>query len=153
MGSDIIDYGFTAEKIWELHISEGKTMVIRLTQTGSLNPIGCRTLVYEVQGNRCETTMVLPTTMHTPMQDSPLMANLDIPLEIDASIRSKVLSVLFLEGARVDKGQPLALIEAIKIETTITDYLQWGYGYSIRHSTQDSVQSGQLLIRLFVAEA
>ncbi len=147
MGSDIFFHGLGEGETCEFNIAEGKTLVIRLIQIGSLDPSGCRTLVFEVNGNRREVTVADPAVIQKPVQDGQTMANPDNPMEIGASIPGKVLSILVKEGAPVNKGQPLAAIEAMKMETTITATCR-GSVAKIFVAPNETVQSGQLLIRL-----
>ncbi len=110
-------------------------------------PNGYRTLIYEVNGNRREVRVLDRTSAAVEPMDLLIMADPGDPMDVGASIPGKVLSVLVEEGVAVLKGQPLAVIEAMKMETTVTAQIE-GYVAKIFVHNADDVKSGQLLMKI-----
>ncbi|MDD2483439.1 MAG: pyruvate carboxylase [Eubacteriales bacterium] len=119
MGSDVFFHGLREGEICEVKIAEGKVLVLKLVEVGSLNEEGNRSVVFEINGNRraaqikdknAERTMTLQTT---------LLADTDDPTQVGANISGNVVKIFVKEGEQVEEGQPLAVLEAMKMETNI----------------------------------
>ncbi len=77
--------------------------------------------------------------------DEVKFATADNPYEIGASIPGNIYKILVAEGETVKENQNLMIIEAMKMETTITAKMDGVIGkILVKEATQ--VKSGQLLI-------
>ena len=84
-------------------------------------------------------------------KQSILMADPDSDLEIGANIPGNIVKVLIKEGEEVATGQPIAIIEAMKMETNIISAVD-GTIDKIYVKQGDQVVSGQLVAKLQEAE-
>ena len=150
MGSDIFFHGLKEGETCEIEITEGKTMIIKLLETGRLDTEGYRMLAFEVNGNRRELKIkdkeesILKTESS---KEAIVSADADNDKEIGASIPGNILKVLVKEGDTVKKGQSLIVIEAMKMETNVVSGTS-GVIEKIFVKEQNQVKTGQLLIRL-----
>lgn len=67
--------------------------------------------------------------------------------DIKAPMPGKVLDIMVTSGQAIEKGQPLLILEAMKMENVLKSEGQ-AIIKSINVSHQESVESGQLLIEL-----
>ncbi len=148
IGSDIYFHGLSEGETCEIEIAEGKTMIIKLIEMSKLDNEGNRTLYFEVNGNRHEIKVKDKSSLIASTQTTALeMADTDNPLEIGASIPGTVLKLLVKEGDEIAENDSLIVIEAMKMETTITATTA-GTIESILVKDGQQVKSGQLLIKL-----
>lgn len=147
MGSSIFFEGLKKGNPAEVELSEGKTFIIQLIQIGKINSEGYRSVVFEVNGNRREIT-VLDTTYKSE-KSGPVtqMANPSNPGEIGAGIPGTVSKILVKEGETVTAGQSLLVIEAMKMETNIVAPAA-GTVSVIAVEEGHKVKTGELLMKL-----
>lgn len=67
--------------------------------------------------------------------------------DVKAPMPGKVLDIMVVPGQTIEKGQPLLILEAMKMENVLKSEGQ-AIIKSINVSQQESVESGQLLIEL-----
>ncbi|KOA18905.1 2-oxoglutarate carboxylase small subunit [Clostridium homopropionicum DSM 5847] len=148
MGSDVFFHGLAEGETAEIEISEGKTMIVKLLEISKLDNEGCRTLNFEVNGNRREIKIKDKTAAASVNQGTATqMADPDNALEVGASIPGTVLKVLVKEGDEVKENDSLIVIEAMKMETNITASAS-GTVESIIVKEGQQVKSGELLVKL-----
>ncbi|MFK8037568.1 MAG: biotin/lipoyl-containing protein [Crocinitomicaceae bacterium] len=75
-----------------------------------------------------------------------------VDTDIKAPMPGKVLDIMVTPGQSIEKGQPLLILEAMKMENVLKAEGQ-AIIKSINVGRQESVESGQLLIELEVEEA
>jgi pyruvate carboxylase len=99
-------------------IERGKTLIIRLLTVGEAHSDGRRTVFFELNGQPREVTV----TDRTLEPDAPLRPRADAnnPDHVGSSMPGMVVNVAVQPGDAVAKGQKLLMIEAMKMQTTIT---------------------------------
>ncbi len=120
MGSDIFFHGLTEGETCEVALEEGKVLVIKLIEMRDFDENGDRELVFEVNGNR--RVALIHDNQAKIGADAAAMklfADKDNPNEIGANIPGSIIKVLVAEGDTVAENQPVAVIEAMKMETNI----------------------------------
>ncbi len=99
-------------------IARGKTIIIRLQSIGPVNEEGMRTIFFALNGQTRNLEVrdrhVEVKTVHNQKADR---AN---PKQIAAPLQGMLSKVLVEAGQQVAKNAPLFVIEAMKMETTIT---------------------------------
>ncbi len=118
MGSDIFFHSLAEGETCEVKLSEGHILMVKLQEVHPVDNEGMREAVFEVNGNR-RVIKIKDKTVTTNSSTSVLYANEDNPLEIGANIPGGIVKVLVKEGEQVEAGQPIAVIEAMKMETNI----------------------------------
>jgi pyruvate carboxylase len=84
-------------------------------------------------------------------KQSIIIADADNDLEIGANIPGNIVKVLVKEGEAVKASQPIAVIEAMKMETNIISSMD-GTIDKIYVKQGDQVVSGQLIAKLVEEE-
>ena len=118
MGSDIFFHSLAEGETCEVKIEEGKILVVKLTEVRPVDSEGMREAIFEVNGNR-RVIKIKDKTLTTNSSTSVLYADEDNPLQIGANIPGNIVKVLVKEGEQVEANQPIAVIEAMKMETNI----------------------------------
>lgn len=148
MSSDVFFHGMNEGDTKEVEIEEGKTLIVTLVEISKLDKEGYRTLTFEVNGNRREIKIFDEDSKDFISHEIKAQkANPDDKTEIGASIPGKVLKLLISVGDKIEEGQPLMIVEAMKMETNIVSKAN-GIIETILVNENDMVESGQLLIRL-----
>ena len=145
MGSDVFFHGLAEGESSEIKISEGNSFLINLISISKPDINGYRTVAFEINGNRKEVKIKDKTKTSNTASDDMLFATPDNPYEIGASIPGNIYKILVAEGEAVKENQNLMIIEAMKMETTITAKMNGVIGkILVKEETQ--VKSGQLLM-------
>ncbi|NML65570.1 pyruvate carboxylase [Hymenobacter sp. RP-2-7] len=101
-----------------IELAKGKTIIIRLQSIGPVNEEGMRTVFFTLNGQtrnlEVRDQRVEVKTVHNQKADR---AN---PKQIAAPLQGLLSKVLVQPGQQVTKNTPLFVIEAMKMETTIT---------------------------------
>ncbi len=119
MGSDIFFHSLEEGETCEVKLEEGKILVIKLAEIRDTNAEGFKELVFEVNGNR-RVVKIKDNDVHEGISvESIRYADEENPLEIGANIPGNIIKVLVKEGETVVDKQPIAVIEAMKMETNI----------------------------------
>lgn len=147
MGSDIFFHGLSEGETCEVEIAEGKTIIIKLLEIGKLDSEGNRNLAFEVNGNRREIKIHDKDSGKENTVVFTKMADPENEKEIGASIPGTVLKVLVKEGDKVEAGQSLMIIEAMKMETNIVAK-QESIIESILVKENQQVKTGELLMKM-----
>ncbi|MDO5017999.1 MAG: pyruvate carboxylase [Lagierella massiliensis] len=147
MESKVFFHGINLGQTREVKLAEGKNLIIKLVDISETDDDGNVSLAFEVNGNR---RVVKIFDKHTKKDFSETIiqkVNPDNPKEVGASIPGSIVKILVEEGQTVKAGQPLMVIEAMKMETDILSP-EDGKIETIAISEKEMVESGQLLIRL-----
>ncbi len=120
MGSDIFFHGLEIGETCEVKLEEGKEMVIKLDYMHSPDDEGMRELDFEVNGNR-RVIKVKDINVRNAnvVAESSRVADEDDPNEVGANIPGNIVKVLVGEGDHINEGEPIAVIEAMKMQTNI----------------------------------
>lgn len=146
MSSDVFFHGIGLGQTVEITLKPGKTLVITLDDMSKPNAEGMRDLTFTVNGNRTVISIKDKKALTTSVMDGSMIqyANADDPSEIGANIPGTIVKVLVAKGDTVTKGQPVAVIEAMKMETNVIAPKD-GVIEKILVKEADSVKSGQLI--------
>lgn len=101
-----------------ISVAEGKDIIVQLLSVGPANEDGTRTVFFKVNGQ----------TRNVDIDDRSLESSKpknekrdpDDPAQIGPSLQGKLSRVLVEEGQEVQQNEALFVIEAMKMETTIT---------------------------------
>lgn len=119
MGSDVFFHGIKVGETCEVKISEGKELVIKLVEVREPQAGGMRDVVFEVNGNR-RTVQIKDNDVEDSVNTAvTVMADEDNPLEIGANIPGKIIKVLAKVGDKIAESDPIAIVEAMKMESKI----------------------------------
>lgn len=148
MGSDIYFHGLEEGETCEVKLEEGKILVIKLHEIRGVDPEGNRDLVFEVNGNR-RIVKIKDEDMQSAVSSIATVrfANEDDPMEIGANIPGNIIKILVKQGEKVSEKQPIAVIEAMKMETNILATAE-GIVEDIFVNEGQQVKAGELIARL-----
>jgi pyruvate carboxylase len=147
MGSDIFFHGIKEGETCEIEIADGKILVIKLREIGKMDEDGYVSLHFEVNDSVRVVKIKDKKKAAAKEQAVTRMADLTNPLEIGASIPGKVIKILAKPGDKVRVNQEIAVIEAMKMETSVVSLVE-GTVESIAVKEGQIVKSGELLITL-----
>ncbi len=147
MGSDIFFHGLSEGETCEIKIAEGKELVVRLSNVRETDEEGFRNVVFEVNGNRSAVKIKDEAANIAATASQIVYADAEDPTEIGANIPGNILKVLIKEGDEVEEKQPIAVIEAMKMETNILAPVK-GIVDKIYIGEGQQVKAGELIAKL-----
>ena len=145
MGSHVFFNGMTVGEVNKINIEDGKTLVIKYLGLGDLNEDGTRVVNFELNGMRREVSVVDPYAKETGA--TTVMADPGDARQIGAAIPGMISRVAVQPGDEVEENQVLAVVEAMKMETSIAAPMG-GVVDQVLIKKGDSVKAGELLITL-----
>ncbi|MBW3542149.1 MAG: biotin/lipoyl-binding protein, partial [Planctomycetes bacterium] len=110
-------YGMRSGEEFAADIERGKTLFIKFLTVGSPHVDGRRTIFFELNGQPREVTVADHSL--APTEAPRVQADPADPTHVAASMPGMVVLVAVREGDRVRAGQKLAVLEAMKMQTTI----------------------------------
>lgn len=147
MGSDIFFHGLEEGETCGIKIAEGKKLSIKLVEIKT-NDNGTKDLTFEVNGNsRVVTIKDKNAVISKATNIEKVMADTGNQFEIGANIPGNVFKILVNEGERVSAGQPIAILEAMKMETNVLAPLA-GTVNKIHVKEGQKVVAGELIAEL-----
>uniref|UniRef100_A0A9J8ALW0 pyruvate carboxylase n=1 Tax=Cyprinus carpio carpio TaxID=630221 RepID=A0A9J8ALW0_CYPCA len=126
----------------KVELERGKTLHIKALALGDLNKAGQREVFFELNG-QLRSVLVKDTMAMKEMHFHP-KALKDVRGQIGAPMPGKVVEVKVKQGQQVEKGQPLCVLSAMKMETVVNSPLS-GTVAKI-YVTADSTLEGDDLI-------
>ncbi|KAM4714587.1 pyruvate carboxylase, mitochondrial-like isoform 2-T2 [Anableps anableps] len=102
---------------FEVELERGKTLHIKALALGDLNKAGQREVFFELNG-QLRSVLVKDTVAMKEMKFHP-KAQKSIKGQVGAPMPGKVLEVKVKVGSKVEKGQPLCVLSAMKMETVV----------------------------------
>ncbi|CAH2324802.1 pyruvate carboxylase, mitochondrial isoform X2 [Pelobates cultripes] len=102
---------------FEVELERGKTLHIKALALGDLNKAGQREVFFELNG-QLRSLLVKDTQAMKEMHFHP-KALKDVKGQIGAPMPGKVIDIKVKEGAQIEKGQPLCVLSAMKMETLV----------------------------------
>jgi len=147
MDSPLFFDGLRRGTPFDVELEEGKIFIIELIQIGKIDSDGYRRVVFEVNGNRREMTILDKTYRLEKTVATTRLADPENVKEIGAGIPGSVSKILVKEGDTVKEGQSIIIIEAMKMETNITASSS-GVIAVIAVKEGQKVKTGELLIRI-----
>ena len=118
MGSHVFFNGLALGETNKINIEDGKTLVIKYLGLGDQNEDGTRTVHFELNGMRRE--VMVPDPFANESARKARLADPNSKSEIGASIPGMVSRVDVKPGDAVEENQVLGVIEAMKMETSVT---------------------------------
>ena len=148
MESDTFFHGIALGQTTEIELKPGKILVVTLEDIGKTDGAGNRDLTFTVNGYRRVISVKDKQAVTKSVTTSQIhFANKEDDCEIGANIPGTVIKVLVKEGDSVKQGQPVAILEAMKMETNVLSTMD-GTVEKIYVKEGDSVKSSQLIVRL-----
>ena len=145
MGSHVFFNGMALGETNKINIEDGKTLVIKYLGLGDLNEDGTRNVQFELNGMRREIAVPDP---HADVQTHTVaLADPEDKSQVGASIPGMVSKVSVKPGDVVKENQVLAVIEAMKMETSVVARMS-GTVDQILVTEGTSVKAGELLITI-----
>jgi len=138
-------YGLRIGEEISVSIEPGKTLIIRLVNVSGADKEGRRTVTFELNGMTRETS-VADKSLGGKVKPR-LKADLADPCQVGAPIPGLVAAVAVTAGHRVAKGDKLLMIEAMKMQTTVTAPVD-GIVEEIHVAVGQTVESKDLLVKL-----
>ena len=145
MGSHVFFAGMALGETNKINIEDGKTLVIKYLGMGDVNEDGTRNVFFELNGNRREVNVPDPNAVSTAK--TVIMADPQDKSHVGASIPGLVTKVNVKPGDKVEENQVLAVIEAMKMETSVVARMA-GVIDEVYISEGDNVKAGELLITI-----
>ena len=145
MGSHVFFNGMALGETNKINIEDGKTLVIRYLGLGDQNDDGTRNVQFELNGMRREVAVPDPAAKDTGKR--VVMADPKDKSQVGASIPGMVSRVNVKPGDRVEPNQVLAVIEAMKMETSVVARMA-GTVDQVTVKTGQAVQAGELLVTI-----
>lgn len=147
MGSDIFFHGLEEGETCGVKIAEGKKLSIKLVDVKT-NENGTKDLTFEVNGNNRVVTIKDKNALTSKSSDvEKIMADTGNQFEIGANIPGNVFKMLVKVGEKVSAGQPIAVLEAMKMETNVIAPLS-GTVNKIHVKEGQRVVTGELIAEL-----
>ena len=146
MGSDIFFHSLAEGETCEVKLGEGRVLIVRLQEVRPVDNDGMREAIFEVNGNR-RIIKIKDKTVTVNSSNSVLYADESNPLEVGANIPGNIIKVLINEGDEVEEKQPIAVIEAMKMETNILAAAA-GTVERIYVSEGQQVKAGEMVAKL-----
>ncbi len=119
MGSDVFFHGITEGETCEIALSEGKILVTKLVEIRKPDMEGFRELIFEVNGNRRTVKILDKAAKSVATVSSTVMADENNPNEVGANIPGTLMKLLVKAGDEVKENEPIAVLEAMKMETNV----------------------------------
>jgi pyruvate carboxylase len=138
-------YGLTPGEEISVSIEEGKVLFIKLINLGAPDKEGRRVVSFELNGMPREALVVDKSV--APKAKARVKADGADVLQIGAPIPGMVTALSATVGGKVSKGDKLATLEAMKMQTTLYAHAD-GVVAEVNVAIGDSVDAGDLLVRL-----
>lgn len=111
-------YGMSLNEEVIIEIDKGKAIIVKLLSIGDPNEEGVRTIFFKINGqNRFveieDKSLAIEKVNHEKVEEGNKN-------HIGAPLQGVISKLLIKKGQEVDKNEPLFVIEAMKMETTIT---------------------------------
>ncbi|MBS1874131.1 MAG: pyruvate carboxylase [Acidobacteria bacterium] len=110
-------YGLEKGQEVTIELEPGKTLIVKFTTVSEPHPDGTRTVFFELNGQPRE--VVVRDKALKPQVAARTKADPSKPGHVAAPIPGSVTTVSFAVNQKVTKGEPLMVLEAMKMQTTI----------------------------------
>jgi len=143
MGSHVFFNCLAIGETNKINIEDGKTLVIRYLGLGDLHDDGTRTVNFELNGMRREVSV--PDKRAEVKGKTVVMADPEDKSQVGYSIPGMVSKVTVKPGDTVEENQVVAVIEAMKMETSVVARMA-GVVDEVLIKDGSSVKAGELLL-------
>ncbi|SFP97002.1 pyruvate carboxylase [Hymenobacter arizonensis] len=116
--TSVFFYGLQPGEETIIEIAKGKSVIVRLESVGTLNEEGCRTIFFTLNGQTRNLQVRDQSVAVTKISNAK--ADKANPRQVGAPLQGMLSKVLVKPGQKAAKNTPLFVIEAMKMETTIT---------------------------------
>ncbi|KAM9451193.1 pyruvate carboxylase a [Clarias gariepinus] len=130
---------------FEVELERGKTLHIKALALGDLNKAGQREVFFELNG-QLRSVLVKDTVALKEMHFHP-KALKDVRGQVGAPMPGKVVEVKVKEGQKVEKGQPLCVLSAMKMETVVNSPLS-GTVAKVYVKVDSSLEGDDLILEI-----
>jgi pyruvate carboxylase len=138
-------YGLQLRQEINVTIEPGKTLIIRLVNVSEPDKDGRRVVTYELNGVTRE-SHIADKLLASKVKHRP-KADLTDPRQIPAPIPGLVATIAVSVGHKVAKGDKLLMMEAMKMQTTVTAPMD-GVIDAVYVSLGETVESKDLLVKI-----
>ena len=138
-------YGMKPGQEVAIEIEPGKTLFIRMVNVGAVDAEGKRNVNFELNGMGRQLSVVDRSVK--PTEKARVKADSAKPSEVGAPIPGLVTVLSVSVGAKVAKGDKLAVLEAMKMQTTIYAPCA-GTVDEIAVGVSDAVESKDLILKI-----
>lgn len=130
----------------EVHLEQGKTLIIKLQAVGDLNKeTGMRDVYFELNGEMRK-IRVPDRSQKVEKVSKPKADNHD-PFQIGAPMAGVIVEVKVHKGSLVKKGQPVAILSAMKMEMVVSSQAD-GQVKDVFVKDAENVEASDLLVLL-----
>ncbi|MCK6543262.1 pyruvate carboxylase [bacterium] len=143
--SEIFFFGMKPNEEAIIEIAQGKSIIVRLLSVSQADKDGNRKVFFELNG-QARTITVQDRSLNVKRVQNR-KADASKPGELASPLPGMLSKVLVKPGDTIKKSQPLCIIEAMKMETTVTA-VQDGVVKEIILGVKTIVESGDLLMIL-----
>ena len=151
MGSDIFFHGLAEGETCEVKIEEGNEMVIKLLEVKPHNADGTVDCVFEENGARLVINVKDEQAGMIGAENAIVYADEGDATQVGANISGSIVKLLASKGQKVEEGEPIAVIEAMKMETNILATMA-GEIEELCVEEGEAVDSGQLIAKIKAVE-
>ncbi|KAK2862807.1 hypothetical protein Q5P01_002340 [Channa striata] len=130
---------------FEVELERGKILHIKALALGDLNKAGQREVFFELNG-QLRSVLVKDTVAMKEMKFHP-KAQKSIKGQVGAPMPGKVLEVKVEVGSKVEKGQPLCVLSAMKMETVVNSPMA-GVIKAVHVTTDASLEGDDLILEI-----
>jgi pyruvate carboxylase len=142
MSSNVFFNGMNVGETTQISLEAGKTLIIKYLGLGERNEDGTRNVFFELNGMRREVSVPDPAVADTIRQIT--MADPSDKSQIGSSIPGMISKLGIKPGDHVEENQVIAVIEAMKMETSVVARMT-GTVDKVLVSSNQAVKAGELL--------
>jgi pyruvate carboxylase len=149
METPVFYNGLAPGGVTEVEIEEGKSLLIHLVMVGDLEKDNTRRVVFELNGHRREITVADTSVQQQAGVKTAevLIADPDNPKDVGATLTGMISKLVVSQGDTVKENDVVAIIEAMKMETTILSKAD-GVIERICVTEGQTVKAGELIMRM-----
>uniref|UniRef100_A0A8C1XG93 pyruvate carboxylase n=1 Tax=Cyprinus carpio TaxID=7962 RepID=A0A8C1XG93_CYPCA len=129
----------------KVELERGKTLHIKALALGDLNKSGQREVFFELNG-QLRSVLVKDTAAMKEMHFHP-KALKDVRGQVGAPMPGKVVEVKVKPGQKVEKGQPLCVLSAMKMETVVNSPIS-GIISKVHVNADSSLEGDDLILEI-----
>ena len=145
LSTELFFYGPQVDKEYSLRIDKGKNLIVRYLAKSNTNNKGMQSVFFEINGQ--PRTIEIQDKIFSIGISKKTKAEDTNPNQIGSPLPGQIAKIHIKVGDRVIKGDNLLVIEAMKMETTVTADKS-SIIKSITVETGDNVETKDLLIEL-----
>ncbi|MEX2591398.1 MAG: pyruvate carboxylase [Anditalea sp.] len=136
-------YGLKLNEEVLVTIDPGKVIIIKLLYVSTPDDLGMRTVSFELNG-QARKVQVKDNNVKSVKKSNPKIA---IEGDVGSPLQGRIASILVKEGEEVEENTPLFVIEAMKMESTITA-TKSGIIEKVSLAEGEMVEQNDLVIRI-----